>query len=68
MKLRDLKNILYSTTGNVQFAIVYDPDTHTDLENGCSIDYAVKTYGDKEIERIEAYEHKLVLTIKSPAR
>ena len=41
MKLKELKSILRSNRGSVQFAIVYDSKTNTDIENGCSIDYAV---------------------------
>ena len=63
MKIKQLKNVLYSTTGNIQFAIVYDSKTHKDLENGCSIDYAVKHYGDRELIRIKAFENQLILYI-----
>lgn len=63
MQIKDLKSILYSTTGNVQFAVVYDSKTFTDIIDGCSIDYAVKEYGDYELKRIQADGNKLVLTI-----
>ena len=63
MKLKDLEKVLYSTRGNVQFAIVYDQQKNTDLVAGCSIDYAVKEYGDRELKRIEAFENQLLLTI-----
>ena len=59
MKLKELKSVLCSNRGSVQFAIVYDSKTNTDIENGCSIDYAVQTHGDKEVIRIEAFENQL---------
>ena len=64
MKLKDLKEVLYSQTGNIQFAIVWDYNTMQDLENGCSVDYAVKEYGEKELKQITATDDKLILTIK----
>ena len=63
MKLKALKSILYSTRGCVQFAIVYDSEKNTDIENGCSIEYAVKKHGEKEVMHIEAVENQLVITI-----
>lgn len=52
MKLKDLSSILYSKTGNIQFAIVYDYENNRELEHGCSIDYAVANYGDYKVKRI----------------
>ena len=63
MTINDLKSILYSTTGSIQFAILWDSKTNNDLENGCSIDYVVKNYADYEIKHIEAFENQLLLTI-----
>ena len=63
MKLKELKSVLRSSRGSVQFAIVYDSKTNTDIENGCSIDYAVETHGDKEVIRIEAFENQLLITV-----
>lgn len=63
MTLKDMKSVLYSSRGNVQFAIVYDSEKNIDIENGCSIDYAVEKYGDLNVKRIEAYENQLLLTI-----
>jgi hypothetical protein len=63
MKLKELRSVLYSNRGSVQFAIVYDSKTNTDIENGCSIDYAVETHGDKEVIRIEAFENQLLITV-----
>lgn len=63
MKLKELKAILYSSRGNIQFAIVYDMATNTDVENGCSIDYAVERYAEKEVKHIQAIDNQLVITI-----
>lgn len=63
MKLKDLSGIIRSTTGSLQFVIVYDITTNTDLENDCSAEYAMKTYGDREVQRIQAEGDQLVITI-----
>ena len=42
---------------------MYDLDTAQDLASGCSVDYAVKHYGDMELDRITAYGHYLVLSV-----
>lgn len=63
MKLTDLEAILRSERGNIQFAIVYDSSKDEDLETGCSLEYAVKNYGDKEVKRISAYDSKVVITV-----
>ena len=66
MKLRELKSILYSQTGNIQWAIVYDLETNTDIAR-CSIEGAVANYGGYEVKRITSYadcdNHYLVITI-----
>ena len=63
MKLKDLKSVLYSSGGSIQFAIVYDSKTNTDIENSCSIDFAVEKHGDKDVVRIEALENQLLITV-----
>lgn len=63
MKLKELRTVLYSNRAGVQFAIVYDSKTNTDIESGCSIDYAVKKHGDKEVIHIEAFENQLLITV-----
>lgn len=54
MKLKDLKPILHSKTGAIQWAIVYDYDKHEDLEYGCSVEYAMIHYGECEVKRISS--------------
>ena len=61
--LNSLAPILKSRRGDIQFAIVYDSANNTDLENGCSIEYAVKNYGEREIKRIEALGNNLLITL-----
>lgn len=63
MKLKDLKSVLYSSIGSVQFTIVYDSKTNTVIENGCSIDFAVEKHGDKDVIHIGAFENKLLITV-----
>ena len=36
---------------------------NTDIANGCSMEYAVYNYGDKEVKRITAYEDNIVITV-----
>jgi hypothetical protein len=63
MTLKSLEPVLYSTRGNIQFAIVYDREANADIENGCSIEYAIKMHGDKEVKHIEAFENQLLITV-----
>jgi hypothetical protein len=69
MKLKDLRPILYSATGEIQWAIVYDLEKNEDLEYGCSIEFAVTHYGGCEVKRISScynFENEtdyLVITI-----
>lgn len=64
MKLKELKNILYSNRGNIQSAIVWNIESNADLANGCSIDYAVEHLGELELLHIEAFKDNLLLTVK----
>ena len=63
MKLKDLEPVLYSTRGNIQFTIIYDSKKNADIENGCSIEYAIKNHGDKTVLHIQAFENQLLITI-----
>lgn len=54
MKLSELRPVLYSTTGNVLFCIIYDCNTNSDIEYGCSIEYAYKHYGNRAVKSITA--------------
>lgn len=58
MKLEDLKPVIFSMTGDIQTCIVYDRCNNVDLECGCSVEYAYKTYGEREVHRVmTAYEN-----------
>lgn len=63
MKFKDLKSIIYSKTGDIQFVIIYDQATNTDIASECSIEYAICNYGNKEVKRITADYNNIVITI-----
>ena len=54
MKLKDLAPVAYSLTGGIQSCIVYDFSENIDLGTGCSIEYAIKHYGDRGLHRISS--------------
>lgn len=62
MKLNELKSILYSNTGSIVWVIVYDTQTCSDLEQ-CSIEHAIKIYGEHDVKRIYPYENQLVIEL-----
>ena len=64
MKVADLKDVLKSERGSIQLAVVYDCSKSRDVENGCSVDYAVEAYGDRDLFRIEAEGDKIVLLVE----
>lgn len=55
MKLKELKSVMHSTIGQMQWCIVYDWENNRNLENGCSIEYAMEHYGGSIVRRI--YSH-----------
>lgn len=63
LKLKNLAPVLRSNRGNIQQAIVWDETERKDLENGCSVEYAVSKYGDRTVKRIEAFENHLLITV-----
>ena len=63
MRLSELSGILRSETGSIQWAIVYDDEKHCDVESGCSVEYAIKNYGEREVKRLQAFEDQIVITI-----
>lgn len=66
MKLKDLKPIIFSTTGCLQLCIVYDRANNVDLENGCSAEYAFKHYGEREVYNVSAtYEDRCAMLVFS---
>lgn len=63
MKLKELKSILYSNRGCIQHCIVYDSSKDMDVEDGCTVEYAIEHYGDREVKHIEALNDDLIITI-----
>ena len=63
MKVKDLSAIRWSVTGNIQFAILYDTHANADIGAGCSVEYAIKHYGDWNLDRITADGNNIVLHI-----
>lgn len=63
MKLKELKSILYSTHGGIQWATLWSTTTGEDIINGCSVDYAVKNYPEALVVRILAIDDTLVFEI-----
>ena len=63
MRLSELKNVLYSTRGDVTSCIVWDQLKREELERGCSAEYAIEHYGDCEIRRICADNNYIVLEV-----
>lgn len=64
MKVNELKSVLYSRAGDMQSVIIYSITEHKDIRNGCSAEYAIKNYGDKELLRIQADNNNVVLIIE----
>lgn len=64
MKLKELKDILRSPSMAIQPTIVRDRNAQAAFEVGCSTEYAIKEYGECEVERIAAFNNHLVLTLK----
>lgn len=68
MRLSDLKDILVSPFASIQKVILFnlsrERGEEPELENGCSVEYAVENYGNLELKRIEAYNDYLVLYVK----
>lgn len=62
MLLKELKGILRSIRGNVQNAIIYDSQTNSDMAEGV-IDNLVQEYGDLTVQRIEAENNNLIITV-----
>lgn len=62
MKVKDIKEVFFSTHGNLNPTIVWDGKE--DLVNGASADYVIKNYGERELLVITADKDKVVLCIK----
>lgn len=63
MKIRDLKSVAYSSHGDIQWAVVYDYNSQSDLMCG-SVECAIKEYGECELTRLQAHDDLLVLEVR----
>lgn len=64
MRLGELKSVLYSSIGDIQSVIIYSRTEHKEIKNGCSAEYAIKNYGEKELLQIQAANNDIVLIIE----
>lgn len=64
MKVNELKGVLFSSIGYIQSVIIYSRTEHKEIINGCSAEYAIKNYGEKELLRIQAANNSIVLIIE----
>ena len=55
MKLKDLSSILWSPVGCFQDVIIYNITDDIEMEPSCSVEYAVKYYGDWRVNRLSSY-------------
>lgn len=55
MKLQDLSSILWSPVGCFQDVIIYNITDDIEMEPSCSVEYAVKYYGDWRVNRLSSY-------------
>ena len=62
MKLKDLKEILKSSDGDVKFGVLYNKTQCKTLDEG-SVDYLIQKYGESDIVRICASNDLLIITI-----
>ena len=62
MKLKDLKEILKSPEGDVEFGVLYDKAQYTTLDEG-SVDYLIQKYGESDVVRIYASSGLLIIVI-----
>lgn len=63
VKLKELKGILFSNRGNIQWAIVYDWTNNADLTPECAIEYAIANYGDRIVHRISASDNLIIISV-----
>jgi hypothetical protein len=67
MKLKELESILCDPHRHLQLVVIYDSSSGKDLRYGCSIEYAIKDYGEHIVKRISSWfaeeEHRDYLVI-----
>lgn len=55
MKLKDLSSILWTPVGCNQDVIIYNITDDIEMERSCSVEYAIKYYGDWRVNRLFSY-------------
>ena len=55
MKLKDLSSVLWTPVGCMQYTIVYNITDNIEMERLCSVEDAVKYYGDWRANRLFSY-------------
>ena len=63
MKLKDLKEILKSPEGDVEFVVLYNKAQYKTLDEGSSVDYLIQKYGESDVVRIYASSDLLIIAI-----
>lgn len=63
MKIKDLKGIIRSGHGDIQSTIIWSIRERKDIINGCSIEYAIKNYGELEMENVRAFDDNIVISV-----
>lgn len=62
MKLKDLKEILKSSEGDVKFGVLYDKAQRKTLDGG-SVDYLIEQYEESDVFKVCASNDLLIITI-----
>ena len=62
MKVKDIKEVFFSTHGNLNPTIVWDGKD--DLVKGAAADYVTKNFGERELTWITSDGDNVVLCIK----
>lgn len=62
MKLNELKPILWTQIGEIQFAVIWDATKHCVIDK-LTVQGATKKYGEQVVKQITAFENDLVISI-----
>ena len=65
MRVKDLKDILYSDFGGImQYGIVAEEGCAEAIRGGALIDYYISEYADREVKRIFAEDGNIVIILR----
>lgn len=64
MKVKSLRNVLYSTHGLMQFGIIVEENKVDPIEKDGTIDYYIEKYADREVKRIFADRDYIVFVLR----